>query len=364
RNPRPTAEVNMKRNTRNPNTRFALVVLFALALAGCGGGGGGGGGGSSASAIEPYRQAAQHRPVAGSVTQGSRATFGVTNTGVSMSCPSETVCALEIDVNQDIAPLEIDLRDTTPTNDFFDLPDDPVGRNFMLIEAELTPPEAVSDEGGFGELEPASSESARARFVTDIDPSADDGGEDYLAFGFWEYRTDAADPSSYGVGVFADGNEFIDRPGGGALPTDGSASYVGKTFGAYDRTDAGNEERGFLIGDVALTADFGDGTISGAVSNILLEDEDGDFAEDAMTDIALAAAAIDDGFFEGVTSATVELGENPGDNTQTGVGRWGGQFFGGEQDDGSPSRVGGTWGIATDDLTAIGAYGAWPDEDE
>ena len=116
------------------------------------------------------------------------------------------------------------------------------------------------------------------------------------------------------------------------------------------------EERNYFFdADVTLTADFDDasnlGTIGGHIDNFSVDDE---LVEGDPT-LNLGTAGIggdNSGFFTGDTDMVYE-GENY-------TGKWGGQFFGNDDNTNPPGSVAGTFGAATSDgaNSVLGVYGA------
>lgn len=184
---------------------------------------------------------------------------------------------------------------------------------------------------------------------------------DYLASGIWLFVPDNATSADDVVfGAFADGSDPFMQSNLMALQ--GTARYDGEAGGVYSAKSSSGTELGYWLGDLVLTADFGDqsnlGTISGSVTDIKVS---GSVANLNVGDerysgsLSLGAAPIgssNSGFFEGLVSGAVEGSAY--------AGRWGGQFFGNGEADGKPGYVGGTLGgRSTDDtVNFVGVFDA------
>ena len=354
-----------------------FLSAFVLLLVGCSSGGGG-----SRSAPAPVAPAppttglaeqanaelagmtADSEPRAGSVTQGSSIeTIGdarVTADTVTYSCTNGQTCRLQVAVGGESSPLILNVQGEGASNGFsrrltteelkmgfpasFEIDHPVAGRSYVLQEDAA----AVGADGNGGIF---------ALTLSDVE--SEGVGDDHLSFGIWAYDMDQDGPLPTVLGVFADGEEFT-----GALPTTGSATYTGKTFGISGIS--GEDGVSDLVGDVTLEADFGAASVSGMINNLHIQgggDERFSLLGDGIT-VMLGAADIDGIFFKGDTSIA------PGSGI-TGEGKWGGQFFGGAPTDGetTPPLIGGTWGATVDvpesgddpaqTIEAIGAFGAW-----
>jgi hypothetical protein len=166
---------------------------------------------------------------------------------------------------------------------------------------------------------------------------------DYLSYGMWAY-----DPSNSGteeIGFYTDGGDpFIAANIAGLT---GTATYKGEALGFYDS----GSDVDFVIGDVALAANFDTDKISGEITNIM-----GTYYRySSGLNVALQAATINNsnegGFWTGDTLTT-----NTDNNAQY-VGKWGGQFYGnGGSTSDQPEFVAGTFGGAADSGGADGTF--------
>ena len=89
---------------------------------------------------------------------------------------------------------------------------------------------------------------------------------DYLAFGYWLYvPEDVTDAEDYDFGVFASGGDPFEVANLAGLM--GTASYAGSAAGWFyvDKSSA-SPASGQFNAEVALTAEFGDGTETGTVT--------------------------------------------------------------------------------------------------
>ena len=96
---------------------------------------------------------------------------------------------------------------------------------------------------------------------------------DYMAGGYWmhfEGRTAPLQVTGVELGAFVDGPELS---GPASLPNLGTATYNGDAIGLYavrlgsdGGVPAGSTETGEFSGNLALTADFGNNTISGCIA--------------------------------------------------------------------------------------------------
>lgn len=334
--PRKRSDSLQGSDKRSHPLRLSIIPALGLVLAACGGGGGGGGGGGNPltldrdDVVEPgvtrLTNAARNAPRSGSVTQGTRASSGVTTDRVRF-----VNNRVEIETGDGVRRTRTAPTSRTSEPSVLEAEDE---RAVALVFTELT-------------LTPGNADPVAAAF----DPT------DPVTFGLWAYTISDDDIV---WGVFADGLTASLTPLGD-IPTTGTANYSGTTVLAYRLRNPDGTESGFGAGEVALTADFGNGEVNGTITDLHAEDDDGNFGalDDPIT-INLEAASIDTsadgGFFRGDTSfdASSPL-------TATGEGKWGGQFFGS-----SAQNVAGTWGIAgtlNDGSTethveAVGAFGA------
>lgn len=172
----------------------------------------------------------------------------------------------------------------------------------------------------------------------------------YLTLGNWLYAPeDTADIEAFEVGVFAAGRDPFKTTNLMAL--DGMATYTGKAAGLY--AAAARPVAGTFTADVALSADFGTGSDSGAVSGRV-----SGFALDGgepspLTELRLLSATVlgSDELNESASPTSTLLsggwvsGETAAADGWQGV--WGGRFFGNGAGGEHPSSFAGTFG-ATD----------------
>ena len=166
---------------------------------------------------------------------------------------------------------------------------------------------------------------------------------DYLAFGHWLYAPeDVTDTDAYDFGVFASGGDPFEASNLRGLT--GTASYLGDASGIYyvnglsSRPDVGS-----FTADVALTADFGDGsatgTLDGELNNFTFE---GDVASSLPAAVTLTATP-DSSIFEGFG---VEQGSTNIFDTA-----WSGQQ--------APYRGGWVGGTTEASVDGTAWYGSW-----
>ncbi len=157
-----------------------------------------------------------------------------------------------------------------------------------------------------------------------------DDTTDWLAGGYWLHATgnlQAGTVTSIVAGAFVDGPEFEDRTT--AMPTTGTATYSGVAGGIYAYGNpAGDVAVGEVLGNVELTANFGDTTIGGAVSGI-------------GEGVAITLESTDYTNTGRINPGNVDLTVN-GQNFDN-AGKWGGRFSN-KDDNGQPRRVAGTAG--------------------
>lgn len=183
--------------------------------------------------------------------------------------------------------------------------------------------------------------------------SWDDKDVEHLNLGYWmRLPAGVKDLSKVlEVGAFFDGgNEFDFSQASGSL---GQATYKGLSDALVTTGSTPFFES--VSGKVALTADFDQNAIGGAVTLIPNELNEDTFLpgnivlrlEDASIDRSLSG-----GFFTGNTSSHT-------DSSISGLtGKWGGQFHGpaDAENGGVPKYAGGTYGAQNDDYAVLGSY--------
>ena len=113
---------------------------------------------------------------------------------------------------------------------------------------------------------------------------------DYLAFGHWLHvPEDVTDMDAYDFGVYASGGDPFETTNLAGLT--GTATYEGDAVGMYYVDGlSSSPDVGAFTADVALTADFGDGSatgfIDGEVNNFMFE---GDVASSLPATVTLAS---------------------------------------------------------------------------
>ena len=329
---------------KTANNRFLSACILALALGvlplyGCGGGGGGDGTEPSTGGSDPVpsqavldgviskidknnaknsvSEASRNYPRAGSITQSSNATNGITTDSVSVTASYEGG-QVRYRVQNSSAGWSIDSAVDTVLERHR-------GDNWDGIELMKELP------GGDLYVDVYSEDRVRQN-------------QDYLAGGLWVYVPDSATQiGDFNLGVFGDGNDPFKQTDLAALT--GTVTYRGEATLMYSE----GSRIYFVDASVTLTVDFDRETVNGRIHSFY--DEDGSPVSGVV--VMLDETDIGDsnsGFFSGVTSV-----EEP--NNTEGDGKWGGQFFG--NGNGVPRIVGATFGVTTDSgATALGVLGA------
>ena len=269
---------------------------------------------------EIINNAAANRPIAGSVSQGSRR--GQTQQGLitpnAVTWNGSGGNAIRVTVGGVLAQ------------------PDPEDNTSSILEGVNSPDgvlDLVTDPSS------GSTGSAIVQVVSDVSytPSGEDtftpsfsvnSADPNLVFGVW--ATEDADRNITAIGAFADGTETPS----GEIPTSGT--YTGNLFAFYQEFNGDGSIRKANYSVASVTLNVADnGSVSGTVSGIA--DKDGtdsesftfiDLEGEPATIVTLAAAppaSADGGFFESTTSVSIG-GQTPSSGTSTG--RWGGQFFG------------------------------------
>ncbi|WP_162912954.1 transferrin-binding protein-like solute binding protein [Rhodospirillaceae bacterium SYSU D60014] len=170
-------------------------------------------------------------------------------------------------------------------------------------------------------------------------------GLDYMELGAWAISNGGPTDLEVGIGVGVGGYET--RPSD--MPTSGTATYTGKMVGvAVDSTGDAYD----LLGNAAMTADFGSGNVSGNFTGTTATNVE-TLASSPWNDVnfggTIAAGSND---FSGTTSVG-GANTNPGGLADDASGVVGGKFFGPGADE-----AGGAWTLEdSSGNVATGAFG-------
>ena len=189
-----------------------------------------------------------------------------------------------------------------------------------------------------------------------------EGGNDadYLAGGIWVYAPDnTSNLNDYEYGAFVDGNDPFQQDNLAGVTGTVTYSLEEGVTGVFPVVEVGRNY--FFNADVALTAEFGDGselgTISGRIHSfkIYFEEERINLPENPVLTLGRSdIGSLNSGFFTGDTSMTFDGSDF--------TGKWGGQFYGnGADPTDAPGSVAGTFGGATADgnESFLGTFGAY-----
>ena len=335
---------------------IALLVSLVLALLGCGGGGvdsmqtpptqlpeptppenlqlG------DVQALDPEqvldiaRQAAISMPKFGSVVQSAGATLADVNTAAVEFDRGQMAVTV---TRQDGRALTLDSRTD-------------------VIETEDGLWHGYAHRG-WGLLRVSGNSATIAATVAEWSPN--DYG-DWIAGGVWLHFTGNLWRTPVSI-VGAEIGAFVDGPeldGSSTLPSLGIATYNGVAAGFF-AARYGNEYAGTILppgtvgigayeGDLRLTADFGDGSISGKVDSIeisgIYETPRGALLElsgPSVSELHLGATGFTDGRFTGGVTVT---STDPRFVVVNSSGSWGGKFSTIDDGDGNPRLVAGTHG--------------------
>lgn len=306
-------------------------------------------------------------PVAGSVTQSSDVSQGVTANPVTASVSYDGRGRLTADITG--SGWRIRNRDADHSYDFDFVAG---GRNIRHSSVQY---DLLLADGSY----------RLVSISTDRQGLAD---RDYLVFGSWEHGPgrwlheggvccidwndeDEGFSTQYykdrEIGIFVDGSDPFRQADIPSLT--GTATYEGFASAAYVDTNIdpqfGWGKEASLLAEVTLTASFGSGSENGTVSGTIRNfqsDYDPEYPEDPFslqtvpTALTLRSAPIGNshsGFFTGDTAMTFDGSSFSG--------KWGGQFYGNGQADGKPGSTAGTFGAATPDGTRSirGGFGAY-----
>ena len=273
--------------------------------------------------------AADNVPKAGSVTQSSNASSGVTADTMSV-----TVSTYEGQLRYELTYIDSNNASRTFDSNNIEVLARGSGEGYKSVE--------LKDENDDG-----------AYYIDIYTNYTDDSETDYLAGGLWVYVPSPENTGdSVEFGAFAGGSDPFEQSNLAAMS--GDARYVGAAEGVYSNTT--EEITASFSADVTLTAEFGNaselGTISGKIDDIHV---DGSYVE-GYPEVTLGSANIgasNSGFFTGVTSGIYDGNQFDG--------KWGGQFFGnGDVASDPPGSVVGTFGGATSvgKESFVGVFGA------
>ena len=201
--------------------------------------------------------------------------------------------------------------------------------------------------------------------------SNDANGGDYLAGGYWlhvEGDLASVDVAGVEIGAFVDGDEIDEINVPANLPVSGSASYVGTAAGFY-AYQAASSELGEFSGDLEMTANFEQGTVSGCVGcktgvfvsgvSVDASGQTGIFEDvHVPAQLEMQATGIEpDGSFS--RRRNVDL-KRTDERVTSSEGSWGGKFSN-IVDENGPRLAAGTAGASwTEEGGAQGAFvGAW-----
>jgi len=191
-----------------------------------------------------------------------------------------------------------------------------------------------------------------ANIFTDHNGGKDD--PDYLAGGYWLnfVPAEGSMPASASFGAFASGNQLFEYSAVTLLS--GSATYSGKAAGICNCEGVSETVSSRVFeADAALSADFTESTISGLISDFVIDGQR--LTGDQVRAVRLLEQEFSDSFFAGSTSLLDE-------STESSHGEWGGQFFGDDANNAFPGSIGGTFGASHEGETFVGAFGAHLDD--
>jgi len=179
------------------------------------------------------------------------------------------------------------------------------------------------------------------------------GNLDYLRYGYWT-RDDGVD-GIFNVSAWTAG--FVTPPGG--LPVQGTATYAGKASGLFNApltTDPQSfaDFDSSFTGDVSLTANFGQSTLSGLINHITASSLYSSFpltgpVNDITFNASINSAA---NLFAGTTAVTAQ-GTGPYGFGPTASGLINGRFYGP-----NASEVGAVFNVSEGGRRLIGSFGA------
>ena len=176
----------------------------------------------------------------------------------------------------------------------------------------------------------------------------------YVAYGVWGQRLWGAVPNlsaPASVTAYVYGRETLSS----AMPTSGSASYVGFTKGHVLGPTAGQVMTRLLSGDVALTANFETGGIVGQLFRMWAEDTpvDGEFGPEAWNDVSISASIISGTSKFAGTTSSLSAPDSAYALKDGASGSIDGGFYGP-----TGENLGAVWSLSDGNGVAVGAIGA------
>ena len=180
---------------------------------------------------------------------------------------------------------------------------------------------------------------------------------DYLTGGVWVYVPEtfvACDNTQsspvcneHEVGVFASGNDPFDT---NVWVLEGTASYDGRAVGIF----TGTAGQTYFRANTEITVYFGDSSDTGNVRGRIFDfvGENGSRMSGNPVVQLESRLSIDAKYFFGETSHN--------DGTDDFTGDWTGHFYGNDHTSGTPTSLGGTFGVSTSDGSKVylGAFGS------
>jgi hypothetical protein len=239
----------------------------------------------------------------------------------------------------------------TPTSVSADMTTNAQGANFSIDVINQSSSVGVTIPGlGIGNLELTPSDStpsggtiyAGQNGVNHLNLWADDF--DYVAYGHWEYfNSNSGFPGGGNEGFYVLGYQTPIN----AMPTSGSATYLGKTNGSTF-SPSGPGQGLFISGDASVTVNFGTNAVSGSLTNMTVVAPGGN---QPWNDVSLSGA-LTGATFSGTTAATSAGGGNLSLKASA-TGTMSGAVFGP-----AAQNVGAVWTLFDGTSAAAGSLGA------
>lgn len=316
--------------------RKAIAPLAAMLLAACGGGGGGDDGIDS---LGP-----------GSASDRPSTSFNdinqPTTLQMSTASASESTGALAIQAADETATVTL-----SPDGDgSFDAATFNVDRNGVSLNETFGTGDRVGSDPNFDEDFVLFGKENETTFALVIvhEPIAPEEQLTYTRYGIWaEGPLDGVNAIGGSVGAFAGGFETP-----GAVPTSGSATYVGQTIGTLANIGAQSDTY-LLDGRSTVAANFAEQSVTSTFDQMEAAQilDDGTLGVPQPWNSFTSTAAITGNDFAGEVDSITPSAISP-DMTEGGVV---GTFFGPNAEE-----VGGTWLLTDDDRSsfATGSFGA------